>query len=119
MLRKLAFTGHRPSKLAGYKPEDNKELLWKLQKEIIRFIEEEKVSVFISGVALGIDTWAALIVIKLKETYPHIKLWSAIPCTGHPNKWKESDRIIWFSGCGKSSNYVQSMDARIFKKNLI
>lgn len=86
------FTGHRPNKLGGYKPSENKELLWRLREVIIDHIENKGVSVFITGMALGIDTWAARIVIKLKETlYPHLHLVAAIPCKGQESRWlKES-----------------------------
>lgn len=90
------FTGHRPNKLKGYDPKDNKELLWSLHKEIVRHIEEEKVYTFINGLALGIDMWSARIVIKLRQTkYPNIKLISAVPCKNHSNKWPQQSQKEW------------------------
>ena len=90
------FTGHRPNKLKGYNPKDNKELLWRLHTEIVRHIEEHQVDTFINGLALGIDQWAARIVIKLRQTkYPHIKLISAVPCKNHSNKWIKQSQIEW------------------------
>ncbi|PAD70642.1 hypothetical protein CHH83_02230 [Bacillus sp. 7586-K] len=70
------FTGHRPNKLHGYDPktEGNQKMLWKLRDEIVNHIETYNVETFISGMALGIDMWAARIVLKLKEIYPSIKL---------------------------------------------
>lgn len=90
----IAFTGHRPDKLNGYDPKDNKALLWYIQKEIVDHIDQGYTN-FINGLALGIDQWCALIVLKLKEKYPNIRLISAIPCTGHPNKWKAKDKETW------------------------
>lgn len=89
------FTGHRPNKLLGYDPKDNKELLWRLHAEIVRHIKEEKVHTFINGLALGIDMWSARIVIKLKEKYPHIRLISAVPCKNHSCKWNKGDQKNW------------------------
>lgn len=89
------FTGHRPDKLNGYSPNDNKQLLWKLNEVIIDHIETKGVSLFISGMALGIDMWSARIVLKLKEKYPHIQLICAVPCKNHPAKWGEESRKEW------------------------
>lgn len=96
-MNSASFTGHRPSKLNGYNPKDNKELLWKLRGLIVDHIENKGVKIFITGMALGIDTWAALIVLKLKETYPDIQLIAAIPCANHPNKWNTESRNEWQS----------------------
>jgi len=89
------FTGHRPDKLGGYEPSKNSKLLWELQRVILDHIENKAVETFINGCALGIDLWAARIVIKLKEKYPHIKLISALPCRNHPNRWSQSSKDEW------------------------
>jgi len=89
-MKTACFTGHRPNKLNGYNPADNKELLWKLHEAIVDHIENKGVSVFITGMALGIDTWAAKIVLKLKEKYPDIHLVAAVPCKAQDSKWIDS-----------------------------
>lgn len=89
------FTGHRPDKLLGYNPLDNKTLLWKLNEVIIDHIESKGVTTFITGMALGIDMWAAKIVLKLKEKYPDIKLVCAIPCQNHSGKWRTESKEEW------------------------
>lgn len=89
----LCFTGHRPHKLYGYQynTEGNLKILRKLKALIIRFIERRGVTTFISGMAIGIDMWSALIVLQLKEKYPHIKLVCAIPCIEQYKKWNQDD----------------------------
>lgn len=91
------FTGHRPNKLHGYDPktEGNQKMLWKLRDEIVNHIETYNVETFISGMALGIDMWAARIVLKLKEIYPSIKLVAAVPCKNQTNKWAEKSKKEW------------------------
>lgn len=91
----VCFTGHRPGKLNGYDPKDNKKLLLLLRDIIVNYIEVGNVSTFISGMALGIDIWCAKIVLKLKETYPHIKLICAIPCVDQGNSWPEESQKDW------------------------
>lgn len=105
-----SFTGHRPNKLKGYNPKDNKELLWKIHAAIVDLIENKCADTFINGLALGVDIWSAKIVLKLKEKYPHIKLISAIPCRNHSCKWREEDRNLWQEVCDKSDEVVLVTD---------
>lgn len=91
------FTGHRPGKIFSYDPktEDNQKMLWQLRDEIVNHIEIHNIDTFITGMALGIDMWAGRIVLKLKETYPHIKLVAAVPCKNQYNKWNEQSKKEW------------------------
>ncbi len=95
-----SFTGHRPQNLPfRFNEEDPRCIALKtlLREEIEKQIKENEVSHFISGMALGVDTYVAEIVIDLKSTYPHITLEAAIPCETQAVKWKEKDRIRYFS----------------------
>lgn len=89
-IKVCAFTGHRPVKFAfGYNEDVPNCIAIKsaLEYEIVNMIDNG-VTVFISGMALGVDTWAAEIVLRLKEDkYPALKLYCAIPCKGQENKW--------------------------------
>lgn len=91
------FTGHRPNKLYGYDPyaEGNTKLLFQLRDIIVEHIEVHNVDTFITGMALGIDTWAARIVLKLKEKYPDLKLVAAVPCKNHSGKWIKKSQEEW------------------------
>lgn len=95
MEKTACFTGHRPNKLNGYDPMDNKKLLFKLRDIVIDHIENKDVTTFISGMALGIDMWAARIVLKLKEEYPQIELISAVPCDKQWSKWSKWSKEEW------------------------
>ena len=79
-MKTCAFTGHRPKGL-GYPESDGRcaALKEKLRSLIIRLMEEEGVTHFISGMAQGVDMYAAEIVLDLKQTYPYITLECAIP----------------------------------------
>ena len=94
-MKTACFTGHRPNKLKGYSPEDNKELLWEIYNCCEHLIKNEDVGVFINGLALGVDQWSAKIVLRLKKKYPHIKLTSAVPCKDHSSKWKVESKKEW------------------------
>lgn len=85
------FTGHRPQKLPwGYDEEweDCVKLKIKLACEIER-MRQKGITTFISGMAIGVDLWAAEIVLDLKQAYPKdmIRLYAAIPFEGQADKW--------------------------------
>lgn len=90
----LTFTGPRPQNLFGFdmsQPDNKKVYLW-LTKKIIAYCNKYPDAHFIVGGALGVDTWAAEIVIDLKKQYPDITLEVAIPHKGHGNKWRPEAR---------------------------
>ena len=88
MSKTCCFTGHRPSKLKGYDPQDNKDLLWEIFKVVEDHIDNKGVTTFISGMALGIDIWAAKMVLRAKRLgCPELKLICAIPCKNHESRW--------------------------------
>lgn len=89
-MKRCAFTGHRPQNLPfGFRETDERCFALKgiLQKQIIRLVEEERVTHFISGMALGVDMYAAEIVLTLKQRYPNLTLEAAIPCQTQPDRW--------------------------------
>lgn len=98
MARELTccFTGHRPQNL-GFEPDSAAETALKnrISGEILRLIGDQNVRHFISGMALGVDTYAAGIVLKLREIYPDITLECAVPCRGQEKRWKKADREIY------------------------
>lgn len=92
-MRRCCFTGHRPEKLAVDETTAEKMLEEAIRKSII-----EGYRTFISGMARGIDIWAAQIVIKLKNEGADIHLICASPFEGFEDSWsshwKEKYRTI-------------------------
>lgn len=88
-----AFTGHRPHKLPWrYDEEDPRctELRAVLARQIGRLAAEEGVTDFYTGMALGVDTWAALAVLDLRERDPAVRLHCLLPCEGQESTWPEA-----------------------------
>jgi len=84
------FSGLRTQKLP-WKADENdlqcirlKELL---REKIVSLILDNGISHFISGMARGVDTYAAEIVLELKKTYP-ITLECALPCMEQAGIWE-------------------------------
>ncbi len=74
---RCCFTGHRPEKLGV--PE------WKVKAALQREIKAailEGYTVFISGMARGVDLWAAELVLELRESGAAIRLICAVPYPG-------------------------------------
>lgn len=104
------FTGHRPQKLPwGYDEEweDCIRLKLKLACEI-EAMRKKGVTTFISGMAIGVDMWAAEIVLDLKRAYPldTIKLMAAIPFEGQANKWSGEYRERYFDILAKADGEI-------------
>lgn len=94
-----AFTGHRPQNLPfGFNESDERcQTLKKLLRYAIeKLITENGVTLFVSGMALGVDIYAAEIVLEMKKKYSNVKLEAAIPCETQAVKWREKDRDRYF-----------------------
>ena len=90
-----AFTGHRPSKLPWRYDENDKHCI-KLRAVLVQQIEKlaaAGVTDFYTGMALGVDTWAAMAVLDLRERNTAIKLHCVLPCEGQEVKWTPSAQV--------------------------
>lgn len=96
-VKTCCFTGHRPQTLGfGEKTKKCDNLKEQIRTEIVKLIENEGVRHFISGMAVGVDTYAAKIVLELKKSYPDVTLECAIPCENQAEKWHEPERNTYF-----------------------
>ena len=84
----VAFTGHRPNKLGGYKIPNPTYI--KVCQEIDKALKELKPEKVITGMALGIDQWAASVAHKLDIPYL-----AAIPFEGQEKAWPEESQKIF------------------------
>ena len=108
-MKKCAFTGHRPQRLPfGADEADERCIQLKrvLREQIIRLIEEDGTSYFITGMAMGIDMYAAEIVLDLKARYPDLQLECAIPYEEQAMRWTNALRERYYdiaSKCDKET----------------
>lgn len=90
----ICFTGHRPNHLPwGYNEDCDmcKEFKAKLLN-LVAVCAKCGFETFISGVALGFDTFACDSVLAVKNKIPNVDLVLAIPCKNQPEKWGEVDK---------------------------
>lgn len=95
----IGFTGHRPDKLGGYKVPNP--IYIKVCNEIERLLKELQPEKIISGMALGVDQWAAYIAFKLK-----IPFVAAVPFEGQEIKWPAKSQELYHKLLNKASEVV-------------
>ena len=78
------FTGHRPEKLTQTEAEIK---VWLTER--IREAVRDGYTAFISGMARGVDLWAAECVLSLRETNGGIRLICASPYEGFASRWPQ------------------------------
>ena len=79
---RCCFTGHRPERLGM--PESD--VIFGLKEEI-RTAIADGFQTFISGMARGVDLWAAEIVLALRDEGAAVRLICTSPYRGFENRW--------------------------------
>ena len=90
MSKICCFTGSR--EMASISRRD---LANKLENLIVELIEKEGYTDFRAGGARGFDTLAALVVLKLREKYPNIKLHLFLPCKNQEKLFSNQEQHFY------------------------
>ncbi len=90
---RISFTGYRPEKLPFFGEDDPLcvDLKERLSDKIGKLIADGA-DEFYTGMALGVDTWAAEAVLEHKRLHPEIKLIAVVPCPEQAKKWSAADK---------------------------
>lgn len=83
-MHRACFTGHRPEKLT----RNEKDIKKDLEKEIRQAVADG-LNVFITGMARGVDIWAAQIVLQLRREGHGVRLICACPYDGFESGWSQ------------------------------
>ena len=96
--RSCSFTGHRPSRFSfGYSEADERCLKIKAcMAEQISSLIAKGVTIFYSGMALAVDTWAAEIVLDMKKSHLDIRLIAVRPCETQADSWSAEQQARHF-----------------------
>jgi uncharacterized phage-like protein YoqJ len=84
------FTGHRIMSAA-----EAVELDALVEQICLKLYKQNHVTHFICGGAIGFDTLAARVVLRLRKRYPSVKLHLYLPCTDQAKKWSLHDKEVW------------------------
>lgn len=93
-IQTCCFTGRRPQSFSWkYNEGDLRCILLKfrLKREIVRAIKQDCIQHFLTGMALGVDTWAAEIVLSLRKRW-HVTLECVLPCHDQDARWPQESR---------------------------
>lgn len=99
MEQSCAFTGHRPKRYSfGHDESDEKcKQIKGLLREYIYTLADVGVHTFYTGMALGVDLWAAEIVLRLKKEREGVRLIAVRPCETQADKWPEEQRERYYN----------------------
>ena len=104
-----AFTGHRPKFFPwGYDESDSRCVeLRKPFFQQIRCLVVHGYTDFLSGMAIGVDIWAAQAVLDLREEHPKLKLHCILPCVGQEKMWDPEIKKLYYS-------IIKQADSRVY-----
>lgn len=106
-LTTISFTGHRPQDLGGY-DEKNEMNVWvktSLAKAIVWCHKKFNTTHWISGGALGVDQWAAEIVLILRDVHNlpfHLMIMK--PFTSQHIKWSDESQKRFLTICDNADD---------------
>lgn len=86
---RVSFTGYREWKLPFPVADERMEKLKRRITETVLELVEEGADVFFSGMALGVDTYAAESVLEAKKTHSDINLIAVLPCPEQDSRWTD------------------------------
>jgi uncharacterized phage-like protein YoqJ len=98
--RTIAFTGHRPQSLGGFAPNPTHAWVRQALATAIDVALDRGFTTFISGMALGVDTWAAIEVLNRRGR--GARLIAAVPCDGQESLWRSDDVRLYHFLCGEA-----------------
>ena len=84
-MQTCCFTGHR-----HLPPEEQAEIANRLER-VISALYQKGIRYYGAGGALGFDALAARTVIRLRESYPDMKLILVLPCLTQTRGWRPED----------------------------
>jgi uncharacterized phage-like protein YoqJ len=89
----IAFTGHRPQALGGFAPNPTHAWVRRALADVIDTALNRGFTTFISGMALGVDTWAAIEVLNRRGR--GTRLVAAVPFAGQESLWPPEARRVY------------------------
>lgn len=89
---RVSFTGHRPQNLPYFGEDDPAflDMMSRLSAEIDRLIADGAEE-FYTGMARGVDTWAAELILEKKKSSPELRLIAVLPCPVQYKGWSRAD----------------------------
>ena len=106
-MKTVYVTGYKSFELNIFK-DDMKEVDYLkqfIEHKLLQYIDEGLEWVLIQG-QIGIELWAAEVVLKLQDTYPELKLGIITPFYGHTSKWNEHN-IAKYESIASNAQFLE------------
>lgn len=117
MYRRIVITGYKPHELGIFDPKHAgiRYIKKAIRKRLVSYIEDglECEWIIVSG-QLGVELWAAEVVLGLKEDYPHLKLAVLTPFLEQESKWQE-EKQIQYRNLLAAADFVTSITKRPYE----
>ncbi len=110
-----AFTGYRPEKMPFTEQISDPQYVHfrTVEARVLRMLAERGYTRFVTGLAMGFDTWAAEDVLALKEEFPDVVLHCAVPFPEQDSGWAEVDRARRRAICERADSVVTVSPSRV------
>ena len=95
----ISFTGHRPNKLGGYHLPNPTYI--HVSRQLEKLLKEQSPEKVITGMALGVDQWAANVAILLG-----IPFIAAVPFAGQEKAWPDKSQRVFNKLLEKAAEVV-------------
>lgn len=130
MMRRLWVTGYRSYELNVFKDDDPKMKVIKdvLSRELRSRLEESDDEFWlITGPQLGVEQWSAEVALKLKATFPQLKVSVMLPFTEFGQQWNENNQAklenlqsrVDFSASVSDHPYQSPQQLRAFQRFML
>ena len=106
----VCFTGHRPDRLGGYSPNPIQYWVKDSLRKVIQNAMQEGIENFISGGALGVDLWAAEIILEMKGQGASVQLCIAKPFPSQADRWNTETKKAYETILQGSDRVVEVSD---------
>jgi len=110
--KSCAFTGHRPKSFPWhYNESDPRCIALKetLAQQVTR-LSDIGIITYLSGMAIGADTWFSLAVLALREENPLIQLHCVLPCHSQDIKWPYESKMLYHSILSRADHIIYVND---------
>lgn len=103
----ICFTGHRPDRIGGYAPNSTQDWVRQALQTVIEKASDKDIKYFISGGALGVDQWAAELIIEMKKQGKPVNLCIAKPFPSQASPWKEEAQAAYNEILKRSDKIIE------------
>ncbi|WP_100408060.1 DUF1273 domain-containing protein [Bacillus solitudinis] len=114
-MKTIAITGYKAHELGIFdQKHQGIRFIKKALEQRIRELVDDGIEWFIISGQLGVELWAAEVVIDLKKEYPHIQLAVLTPFLNQEERWQETTKLF-YTEIINQADFVDSITKRPYE----